>query len=97
MRLHPSAVQPGPDGADALKNILGGVSVIAIGLAELRNRGYCTGHGQARAPGRARRTPRTAHGQRRDHLVSAAAEHPRRAGRGAGHAGRCQQDLSAAR
>lgn len=50
LRLHPSAVQPGPDGADALKKILGGVSAIAIGLAELRNRGYGSGHGQARAP-----------------------------------------------
>lgn len=50
LRLHPSAVLPGPDGADALKKILGGVSAIAIGLAELRNRGYGSGHGQARAP-----------------------------------------------
>ncbi|WP_410596140.1 abortive infection family protein [Amycolatopsis sp. lyj-23] len=50
LRLHPSAVQPGPDGADALKKILGGASTIAIGLADLRNRGYGTGHGQAQAP-----------------------------------------------
>jgi hypothetical protein len=50
LRLHPSSVQPGPDGADGLKKILGGVSSIAIGIAELRNRGYGSGHGQTRAP-----------------------------------------------
>jgi hypothetical protein len=50
LRLHPSSVVPGPDGADALKKILGGVSAIAIGIAELRNRGYGSGHGQTRAP-----------------------------------------------
>jgi hypothetical protein len=48
--LHPSAVTPGPDGSDAVKKILGAVSSIAAGLAELRNRGYGTGHGQAQAP-----------------------------------------------
>ena len=45
--LHPSSVTPGPDGSDAVKKILGSVSGIAIGLAELRNRGYGTGHGPA--------------------------------------------------
>ncbi|MFI6581822.1 abortive infection family protein [Embleya sp. NPDC050493] len=45
--LHPSAHTPGPDGSDAIKRILGSVSGIAIGLAELRNRGYGTGHGPA--------------------------------------------------
>jgi hypothetical protein len=48
--LHPSAAVPGPDGSDAVKKILGSVSGIAIGLAELRNRGYGTGHGPAQAP-----------------------------------------------
>jgi hypothetical protein len=50
LRLHPSAVQPGPDAAYSLKKILGGVSSIAIGVAELRNRGYGSGHGQTSAP-----------------------------------------------
>lgn len=48
--LHPSSATPGPDGSDAVKKILGSVSGIAIGLAELRNRGYGTGHGAATAP-----------------------------------------------
>ncbi|MEV7010232.1 abortive infection family protein [Streptosporangium sp. NPDC051022] len=48
--LHPSSAIPGPDGSDAVKKILGAVSSIAIGLAELRNRGYGTGHGPASVP-----------------------------------------------
>ena len=36
-----------PDGTDAVKKILGGASTIALGVAELRNRGYGTGHGAA--------------------------------------------------
>jgi hypothetical protein len=47
--LHPSSAAPGPDGTDAVKRILGGVSTIAAGLAELRNKGYGTGHGPAGA------------------------------------------------
>lgn len=47
LMLHPSQATPGPDGTDAIKKILGGVSSIAIGVAELRNRGYGTGHGAA--------------------------------------------------
>lgn len=47
--LHPSASMPGPDGSDAVKKILGAVSTIAAGLAELRNRGYGTGHGPVAA------------------------------------------------
>lgn len=43
--LHPSSTAPGPDGSDAVKRILGSVSSLAIGVAELRNRGYGTGHG----------------------------------------------------
>jgi Abortive infection C-terminus len=38
---------PGPDGTEAVKKILGSAAAIAIGVAELRNRGYGTGHGQA--------------------------------------------------
>jgi hypothetical protein len=45
-----TAAIPGPDGSDAVKKILGSVTSIAIGLAELRNRGYGTGHGPAQAP-----------------------------------------------
>ena len=47
--LHPGSAAPGPDSTDAVKRILGGVSTIAAGLAELRNRGYGTGHGPAGA------------------------------------------------
>jgi hypothetical protein len=43
--LHPSSATEGPDGTDAVKKILGGVMSITTGLAELRNRGYGTGHG----------------------------------------------------
>lgn len=43
--LHPGSVQPGPDSTGAVKRILGGLSSIVIGLGELRNRGYGTGHG----------------------------------------------------
>lgn len=43
--VHPTSAAPGPDGSDAVKKILGGATSVAIGLAELRNRGYGTGHG----------------------------------------------------
>jgi hypothetical protein len=43
--LHPGSVQPGPDSTGAVKRILGGLTSIVIGLGELRNRGYGTGHG----------------------------------------------------
>jgi Abortive infection C-terminus len=43
--LHPSSALPGPDGTDAVKRILGGLMNVTTGLAELRNRGYGTGHG----------------------------------------------------
>lgn len=43
--LHPSAARPGPDGTDAVKRILAGLTGIIAGLGELRNRGYGTGHG----------------------------------------------------
>jgi hypothetical protein len=48
--LHPQTVAPGPDGSQATKRILGGLSNIALGLAELRNEGWGTGHA-ARRPG----------------------------------------------
>jgi hypothetical protein len=50
LAVHPSSAAAGPDGSDAVKKILGGATSVAVGLAELRNRGYGTGHG----PGRAR-------------------------------------------
>lgn len=50
LRLHPSAATAGPDGSDAVKKILGGLTSAAIGVAELRNRGYGTGHGPAATP-----------------------------------------------
>jgi len=43
--LHPSSAAPGPDGTDSVKKILGGLMAVTTGLAELRNRGYGTGHG----------------------------------------------------
>jgi hypothetical protein len=50
LRLHPSSVTLGPDGSEAVKKILGGMSSIAIGVAELRNR-TDTGQGMAQKPG----------------------------------------------
>ncbi|MGO9140323.1 MAG: abortive infection family protein [Streptosporangiaceae bacterium] len=43
--LHPSSARSGPDSTDAMRRILGGLTSIAAGLGELRNRGYGTGHG----------------------------------------------------
>jgi hypothetical protein len=40
----------GPDGSKAVKKILSGSVNIAIGVAELRNQGFGSGHGQASAP-----------------------------------------------
>lgn len=48
--LHPSQHTPGPDGTDAIKSILGGLAGVAVGVGELRNRGYGTGHGMASLP-----------------------------------------------
>lgn len=59
LHLHPSSTTVGPDSSEAVKKILGGVSAIAIGVAELRNRGYGAGHGQASTP--AGLSPRHAH------------------------------------
>ncbi|RSN46891.1 hypothetical protein DMH08_34935 [Actinomadura sp. WAC 06369] len=49
----------GPDGTEAIKKILNSASAIAVGVAELRNRGYGTGHGPASA--RRGLAPRHAH------------------------------------
>ena len=74
VRRAAAALDPGDDGAaeaaeadpeawwgstDAVKRILGGVSIIAGVLVELRNRGYGTGHGPAGA--RVGLRPRHAH------------------------------------
>lgn len=45
LQLHPSTATVGPDGSDAVKKILGAVVAVTNGVAELRNRGYGTGHG----------------------------------------------------
>lgn len=55
----------GADASDGVKKILGGAIVITTGLAELRNRGYGTGHG----PGR----QRVGLGPRHAHLAVAGA------------------------
>lgn len=47
LQLHPSSATRGPDGSDAVKKILGVVTNVTTGVAELRNRGYGTGHGAA--------------------------------------------------
>ncbi|MFB6398330.1 abortive infection family protein [Polymorphospora lycopeni] len=46
--LHPQTAAPGPDGSQAVKRILGGLSGIALGLGELRNEGWGTGHAARR-------------------------------------------------
>lgn len=58
--LHPTAVPSSdPDSSDGVRRILGAVTTIASGLAELRNRGHGTGHGPATA--RIGLRPRHAH------------------------------------
>lgn len=47
LRLHPDAIAPTAKGADVMVRILGGLGQTAAGLAELRNLGYGTGHGQS--------------------------------------------------
>ena len=78
LHLHPASAAPGPDGTDAVKRILGGVSTIAVGLAELRNRGYGTRPRPSQSQGRPPRSPRPPRRQRSLHLVPADARHPRR-------------------
>jgi hypothetical protein len=65
LHLHPSMAAPGPDGTNAVKRILGGLTNIAVGLAELRNEGYGTGHAPA--------TPRVGLHPRHAHFAVGAA------------------------
>ena len=58
LAIHPISRSPGPDGTDTVRKILGAATTIATGVAELRNRGYGTGHGQGTV--RARLSPRHA-------------------------------------
>ena len=51
LRLRPELVAPTTKGAEAMIRVLGGLTQIANGLAELRNLGYGTGHGQGRRIG----------------------------------------------
>jgi hypothetical protein len=47
LRIHPEDVPiDGPDGSRSIKKILGATTTIPAGIAELRNAGYGTGHGQ---------------------------------------------------
>lgn len=48
LRVDPSAIAPTVVGAETMVRILGGLTNIPAGLAELRNAGYGTGHGRAR-------------------------------------------------
>ena len=45
LAVHPTTATSGPDGFTGVKKILGATIVITTGIAELRNRGYGTGHG----------------------------------------------------
>lgn len=47
LQIHPTQAIPGPDGTEPVKRILGSSSMIATGVAELRNAGFGTGHGGA--------------------------------------------------
>lgn len=48
LRLHPTAIAPTAKGAEVMMRILEGQARTAPSLAELRNLGYGTGHGQGR-------------------------------------------------
>jgi hypothetical protein len=48
LHLHPNAIAPTARGAEVMVKILAGLGQVAAGLAELRNMGYGTGHGQGR-------------------------------------------------
>lgn len=45
LAVHPTTAVTGPDGSTAVKKILGATIAITDGMAELRNRGFGTGHG----------------------------------------------------
>jgi hypothetical protein len=52
LNLHPDAIAPTGKVAATMKRMLAGLQQIAIGIAELRNEGYGTGHGRgSRIPG----------------------------------------------
>lgn len=57
--LRAGAAQPGPDGSEAVKRTLGGLASVALGIVELRNRGFGSGHGPTVRPVGLR--PRHAH------------------------------------
>lgn len=59
LEVHPKQATAGPDRSDAVKRILGGATAAALGVNELRNRGFGTGHGNAARP--AGLGPRHAH------------------------------------
>lgn len=44
--IHPTQATAGPDNAPSVRRILGAASTVATGVAELRNAGFGTGHGQ---------------------------------------------------
>ncbi|MFY1696002.1 abortive infection family protein [Solwaraspora sp. WMMA2101] len=48
LRLHPQQAA-GPDGSSSVKRVLGGLMTVALGVNELRNEGWGTGHGRADA------------------------------------------------
>jgi hypothetical protein len=50
LRLDAASAPEGPDGSKAIKKILSGAVNIAVGVAELRNQGFGSGHGQASTP-----------------------------------------------
>ncbi|MEU5448692.1 abortive infection family protein [Streptomyces californicus] len=50
LKLDAGSAPDGPDGSKAVKKILSGSVNIAVGVAELRNQGFGSGHGQASAP-----------------------------------------------
>ncbi|MFD4005117.1 abortive infection family protein [Streptomyces rubiginosohelvolus] len=50
LKLDSASAPDGPDGGKAVKKILSGSVNIAVGVAELRNQGFGSGHGQASAP-----------------------------------------------
>ncbi|MFF1535214.1 abortive infection family protein [[Kitasatospora] papulosa] len=50
LKLDAGSAPDGPDGSKAVKKILSGSVNIAVGVAELRNQGFGSGHGMASVP-----------------------------------------------
>lgn len=50
LKLDAASAPEGPDDSKAIKKILSGAVNIAVGVAELRNQGFGSGHGQASVP-----------------------------------------------